>query len=172
MNVRLLCLFLLAPVPVAALDCGLYEAIEPGDSLSAIAQRCDTTLENLYSSNPELDPLDLPIGGVVSLAPPTHSTPTGDGSYQTLIGSYSEDGICIGKEVIATLDVNYVEFGETQCTLSDVQVTQGSFLLLATECLSEGETSPDQTIQITPLQDNAIRYIGSGDWQLERCTDL
>ena len=172
MNVRLLSLLLLAPAPVAALDCGLFEAIEPGDSLSAIAQRCDTTLENLYLSNPELDPLDLPIGGVVSLAPPVLGTTSSNGSYQTLIGSYSQDGICLGKEVIATLDINYVEFGETQCSLSDVQFTQGSFLLLATECLSEGERSPDQTIQITPLQDRVIRYIGTGDWRLERCTDL
>ena len=159
------------PTTTMAADCGQYEAIEPGDNLSGIAARCDTSIDALSAANPDIDALDLQIGSVLRLTSDTANTavPT---TYRELIGSWSEDGICIGKEIIATLDVNYIEFGETQCTLEDVQTTQGSFLLLVTECISEGEPTANQTVQITPRPDGAIDYFGVGSFRLERCRDL
>lgn len=49
--------------------CGLYEAVEPGDTMSAIALRCGVTPETLQARNPSQDPAALRAGAVLSLAP-------------------------------------------------------------------------------------------------------
>ena len=42
-------------------------AIAPGDTLYALSRRFDTGLEALLTANPGLDPLDLPVGEVVTV---------------------------------------------------------------------------------------------------------
>ena len=42
--------------------CGQFYIIQEGDTLSSIARRFDTTVENLLRFNPDLDPANLPVG--------------------------------------------------------------------------------------------------------------
>lgn len=156
---------------LAAADCGLYEAIEPGDSLSAIAARCDTSVDALSAANPDLDVLNLQIGGVLRLVPEERAE-NARAIYNQLIGNWSEDGICMGKEVIVSLEAAHLSFGETRCELSDVQQTGGSLLVLATGCQAEGEPSPDQTVQITRRPGDTMEYAHYEVWHFARCTDL
>lgn len=112
------------------------------------------------------------LAGLLLALPVPVAADNANDIYAPLIGSWSPDGICIGREVIVTLDVNYIEFVETQCTLTEIHTTQGSLLLVATQCASEGEPSGNQTVQITPLADGSIDYITADTWRLMRCTDL
>lgn len=47
--------------------CGLYEAVEPGDTLSAIGQRCGVPVERLVAIN-DIDPRAMQPGQVVRLS--------------------------------------------------------------------------------------------------------
>ena len=42
--------------------CGQFYIIQEGDTLSSIARRFDTTVENILRFNPDLDPANLPVG--------------------------------------------------------------------------------------------------------------
>lgn len=42
--------------------CGQFYIIQEGDTLSSIARRFDTTVENILRFNPDLNPANLPIG--------------------------------------------------------------------------------------------------------------
>ena len=42
--------------------CGQFYIIQEGDTLSSIAQRFDTTVENILRLNPDLNPANLPVG--------------------------------------------------------------------------------------------------------------
>lgn len=162
----------LCATSATAADCGLFEAIEPGDSLSVIAARCDTTTEALFAANPDVDAMDLQIGGVLRLTPDA-GPPASDARaiYQTVQGAYSPDGICYGRELQVDLLPDRIFFGESACTISDMQVSDASLLIHTTQCNSEGEPMPDGKVQITRLAGGAIEYAGTSSWRLERCTD-
>lgn len=164
-------LFILAASHASANTCGIYEAIEPGDTLSGIAARCDTNVDALFAANPDVDASDLQIGGVIRLIPEQQN----EGAraiYDTLAGGWSQDGICIGKEVIAFFGSDTLEFGETRCDVGDVKTSGGSIYVSATSCNAEGEPSDDRIVQITRLPGDAIEYRGVSSWRFERCTDL
>jgi len=155
------CFFILAfisPLPVSAHECGIFEAIEPGDSLSEISQRCDIPIDDLYLYNPEIDALDLPIGTALNLAPPAPQLPEGMSpqvAYETLTGFYAHNGICLGR-----------------CTISQVHAIHGTFVIHTSGCQSEGEQSPAQVIQISPLEDGSISYGSDGEFTLDLCSDI
>lgn len=69
-------LCLLAPAAAGAppLDCGLWEAVEPGDTFASIAARCGGTEAGLADLNPDRDPGALQMGSVVVIEP-FESTP-------------------------------------------------------------------------------------------------
>jgi len=162
-------------LPVSAHECGIFEAIEPGDSLSEISQRCDIPIDDLYLYNPEIDALDLPIGTALNLAPPAPQLPEGMSpqvAYETLTGFYAHNGICLGQEVIVELNSTSVSFGETRCTISQVHAIHGTFVIHTSGCQSEGEQSPAQVIQISPLEDGSISYGSDGEFTLDLCSDI
>lgn len=52
-----------------AVDCGIWEAIEPADTLATIARRCGVSEAALADLNSHLDPTRLPMGQVVTITP-------------------------------------------------------------------------------------------------------
>lgn len=163
--------FALLASQAAAETCGLYEAIEPGDTLSGIAARCDTTVEALSSANPDVDEFDLTIGGVLRLRPEAPGE-NARAIYNGLAGLWGEDGLCIGREVIVTLEPERIGFGETICDVGDVKSLGPAIFVRAVQCRSEGEPTEDRTVQITRQPGGAIAYSGMVDLTLDRCTDL
>ncbi|MEL6957749.1 MAG: LysM domain-containing protein [Pseudomonadota bacterium] len=151
--------------------CGLYEAIEPGDTLTAIASRCDTSVDALIQANPGTDPQGLQIGGVLRLTPASPDE-NARAIYRTLLGLWSEDGICFGKEVIVSFEEDSIGFGETGCDLAALEIVGDAIVLKATACLSEGEPSGSQTLTLIPQPDGSLSYSGQSDWTFRRCSDL
>ena len=67
------------PVPASAqdaapVDCGIWEAVEPGDTLATIARRCGVSEAQLADNNDHLDLTNLPMASVVTITP-FESTP-------------------------------------------------------------------------------------------------
>ena len=58
----------LAPDAVAA-ECGLYEAVEPGDTIASVAARCDVAGDGIARLNPDAAAGALRPGSVLSLPP-------------------------------------------------------------------------------------------------------
>lgn len=48
--------------------CGPTVVIQPGDTLSAIAERCGVPLDTILAANPGIDPLTLQVGQQITLS--------------------------------------------------------------------------------------------------------
>lgn len=161
-------LMLASTGPAHANLCGIYEAVEPGDTLHNIAERCDASVEMLFAANPGIDARNLEIGSVIRVIPADPAR----AMWTELAGNWSEDGICFGKEVIAGFTSETLYFGETGCNVAALQIVDDTLIVKASNCQSEGEPSASQTVTITPQPDGTIQYNGFGNWQFRRCSDL
>lgn len=50
--------------------CGLFEAVEPGDTLATISERCDVPVETLQAANPGVDAASPEVATTLSLVLP------------------------------------------------------------------------------------------------------
>lgn len=65
--------------PLAAQTaCGLFEAVEPGDTLTGIAERCGVPLETLVAANPGVDAAAPEVASTVALTLPDAAGTPGD----------------------------------------------------------------------------------------------
>jgi len=167
---------LAAPLAAETGPCGLFEAVEPGDTLAIIAARCDTSITALQDTNPGIDASSLRIGSVLRVGgpEPRGAAPTGPMAryLSEFAGNYSPSRTCIGQELQVTLARDRVFIGETGCDLSNLSAIDERLFLDLTNCNAEGEPAPDRTYEISALPGGAIE-IGGRQFlaQLQRCTD-
>ena len=170
----LVLVFLAMAAPAAALDCGLFEAIEPGDTLSGIAARCEVPLERVLALNPDLDPRDLAIGGVVRVGgDETAGSDDPRGRYLAdFVGAYAPDATCFGEELQVDLTSEAVFLGETGCRLDRVSAEGARLFLDLSSCSAEGEPAPDRTYEVLRTGPDTIQLGGRQlVMDLTRCTD-
>lgn len=64
-----LCVSFLYALPAAAQSsCGLFEAVEPGDTFTTISERCGVAVETLIAANPGVDAAAPQVASTLSLA--------------------------------------------------------------------------------------------------------
>ncbi len=56
-----------------AAGCGLFEAVEPGDTFAVISQRCGVPVDTLVAANPGIDAAAPPVANTLSLALPAQA---------------------------------------------------------------------------------------------------
>lgn len=170
---RISIILALLTTPALAEDCGLYEAIEPGDTLGAIAARCDTTVDALFAANPGIDATQLQIGSALKLTP--EATDMGGEArqlYQTaFLGHYAPVPNCVGQEFQVFLEETQVTTGETTCDIAGYAIEGDGLRLSLVRCLGEGEPAEDRVALLHALPGEAlnISVAGRTTWRLERC---
>lgn len=170
---RIVLVFSLAAAPALAGDCGLYEAIEPGDTLGAIAARCDTTVDALFAANPGIEPTHLQIGTALRLAPDSAAQDNEARQlYETaFLGHYAPVPDCAGQEFQVFLDETQVTTGETTCDIAGYGIEGDRLRLSLINCLGEGEPAEDRAalLQALPGEALTLSVAGRTTWRLERC---
>lgn len=61
---QIICIPVAAPIPCPG---GFFYTIQPGDTFFLIAQRFGTSVNALEQANPGMDPLNLPVGGLLCI---------------------------------------------------------------------------------------------------------
>ncbi|MEJ6398116.1 hypothetical protein [Yoonia sp. 208BN28-4] len=106
----------------------------------------------------------------------TAQTAAFDHYKSDLTGDYAMNGQCMGSDFNLTFADDYFNYGETTCTISDLQGTDDGFVrLIGTQCNAEGDSTDDRTIDLmqTGTPDGEIRMISNGtELLLLPCTDL
>ncbi|QPH53282.1 LysM peptidoglycan-binding domain-containing protein [Pontivivens ytuae] len=141
---------ILAALPLSAAaqapelgPCGYFEAVEPNDTFSIIAQRCEVPVEQVLDANSTRDPRDLDIGSVViiverpdiqvSTSPRARSeedlaaarTAAAE-RFTALRGVYAiEGGSCEGVEETWSLAPEQIRAQTDICDISDFGPVQG-----------------------------------------------
>lgn len=168
-------LFTLTAGAVQAGPCGGSVTVASGDTLSAIAARCDVPLADLMAQNPTADANHLEIGQVLRL-----SGGDGVGGYPVvytdrIMGAYSPQSVCQSQELQVEFTGSHVYIGETACAIAAMSSAGAGVVINAIECQSEGEPSGDRLIEVYPIGQSGTVSVdfgrGNGATNLKRCTD-
>ena len=183
MRCTILAIALLAALPLHAQDsapqgCGVFEAVEPGDSLQTISQRCGVPLSVLAEANPAAQG-DLQPGTVVSLDPTTPAAPAPEPGEISVVGAaagyaqrryekrftgtwFERGAECSGTDGTWVFEATTMRHEEERCDIRAFEAAMDEIVVTAA-CARQGQTPRDRTFTLNLTDIDAMSIDTGGD---------